>query len=111
MVAQGRLIDREVFSHAAVRRLARAVSLFGTLHLALFDDVHSYLMDDESAFEREFDKNLPLPVRMHEVPSPETSIVKASVYCDEGVMDMAYALTRELATTSCSRRPASAGST
>ena len=24
------------------------------------------------------------------------NIIKASVYCDEGVMDMAYALTREL---------------
>lgn len=96
VVVDGRLIDREVFSHAAVRRLARAVDLFDTLHLALFDDVRSYLLDDESAFEREIDKNLPLPVRMHDVPSPEVSIVKASVYCDESVMDMAYALTREL---------------
>ena len=70
--------------------------MFDTLHLALFDDMRSYLLDDESSFEREMDKNLPLPVRVHEVPSPETSIIKASVYCDEGVMDMAYALTREL---------------
>ncbi len=96
VVVDGRLIDREVFSHAAVRRLARAVSMFDTLHLALFDDRRSYLMDDESAFEREVDKNLPLPVQMHDVPSPEVNIIKASVYCDEGVMDMAYALTREL---------------
>ena len=70
--------------------------MFDTLHLALFDDRRSYLMDDESAFEREVDKNLPLPVQMHDVPSPEVNIIKASVYCDEGVMDMAYALTREL---------------
>lgn len=96
VVVDGRLIDREVFSHAAVRRLARAVDLFETLHLALFDDVRSYLMDDESVFEREVDKNLPLPVRVHDVPSPEVSIIKASVYCDAGVMDMAYALAREL---------------
>ena len=96
VVVGGRLIDREVFSHAAVRRLARAVDLFDTQHLALFDDVRSYLMDDESVFEREVDKNLPLPVRMHDVPAPEVNIIKASVYCDEGVMDMAYALTREL---------------
>lgn len=92
----GKLIDIEVFSHAAVRRLDAAVRLFDTLHLALFDDARSYLMDDESRFEREVDKNLPLPVRMQEVPSPEVNIVKASVYCDESVMDMAYALTREL---------------
>lgn len=96
VVVEGRLIDREVFSHAAIRRLFRAVNMFDTLHLALFDDTRSYLLDDESSFEREMDKNLPLPVRVHEVPSPETSIIKASVYCDEGVMDMAYALTREL---------------
>ena len=96
VVVDGRLIDREVFSHAAVRRLAHAVDLFDTLHLALFDDTRSYLLDDESAFERELDKNLPMPVRMHDVPSPEVNIIKASVYCDEGVMDMAYALTREL---------------
>lgn len=96
VVVDGRLIDIEVFSHAAVRRLHAAVRLFDTLHLALFDDTRSYLMDDESKFEREVDKNLPFPVRMQEVPSPEVNIVKASVYCDEGVMDMAYALTREL---------------
>ena len=96
VVVDGRLIDREVFSHAAVRRLAHAVDLFDTLHLALFDDTRSYLLDDESAFERELDKNLPMPVRMHDVPSPEVNIIKASVYCDEGVMDMAYALTRRL---------------
>lgn len=96
VVVGGKVIDIEVFSHAAVRRLDAAVRLFGSLHLALFDDTRSYLMDDESRFEREVDKNLPLPVRMQELPSPEVNIVKASVYCDEDVMDMAYALTREL---------------
>ena len=96
VVVNGHLVDREVFSHAAVRRLARAADMFDTLHLALFDDTHSYLLDEERAFKREIDKNLPLPVRMHDVPAPEVNIIKASVYCDEGVMDMAYALTREL---------------
>lgn len=96
VVAEGVLVDREVYSHAAVRRLARVVDLFDTLHLALFDRTHSFLLDDEARFEREIDKNLPNPVRVHEVPSPEINILKASVYCDEGVMDMAYALTREL---------------
>lgn len=42
-------------------------------------------------------KNLPNPVRAYEVPSPETSIIKASVYVSDGtVMDMSYALAREL---------------
>ena len=75
MVA-GELVDLEVFSHAAVTR--------------------SYLLDDEARFEREVDKNLPNPVRVFDVPSPQTSILKASVYCDDAVMDMAYILTREL---------------
>ena len=45
---------------------------------------------------REVDKNLPNPVRVYAVPSPQVNILKASVYCDEDVMDMAYILTREL---------------
>lgn len=96
VVVAGELVDLEVFSHAAVGRLARAVGMFDTLHLALFDRVNSYLLDEESRFEREIDKNLPNPQRAFEVPSPEVNIVKASIYCDEEVMDMAYALTREL---------------
>ena len=95
MVA-GELVDLEVFSHAAVKRLARVVDMFDTMHLALFDETRSYLLDDEARFEREVDKNLPNPVRVFDVPSPQTSILKASVYCDDAVMDMAYILTREL---------------
>ena len=49
-----------------------------------------------SYLTREVDKNLPNPVRVFDVPSPQTSILKASVYCDDAVMDMAYILTREL---------------
>ncbi len=96
VIVSGRLVDCEVFSHAAVRRLARVTGMFDTLHLALFDRSRSYLLDDEERFEREMDKNLPNPERVFEVPTPEVNILKASVYCDEGVMDMAYALTREL---------------
>ena len=96
VIVGGELVDLEVFSHAAVRRLARIVDLFDTMHLALFDETSSYLLDDEARFEREVDKNLPNPVRVFAVPSPDVNILKASVYCDEGVMDMAYALTREL---------------
>ena len=57
MVA-GELVDLEVFSHAAVKRLARVVDMFDTMHLALFDETRSYLLDDEARFEREVDKNL-----------------------------------------------------
>ena len=96
VVVGGELVDLEVFSHAAVRRLARIVDLFDTMHLALFDETRSFLLDDEARFEREVDKNLPNPVRVFDVPSPRVSILKASVYCDEDVMDMAYILTREL---------------
>lgn len=96
VVIEGELIDCGVYSHAAVRRLARVVDMFDTLHLALFDRSRSYLLDDEERFEREMDKNLPNPERVFAVPSPEVNILKASIYCDEGVMDMAYALAREL---------------
>lgn len=97
VVVNGTLVDREVFSHAAVCRLHRITDLFDNLHLALFDQTRSFLLDDESVFEREIDKNLPNPVRVFAVPSPETSIIKASVYVsDAAVMDMSYALTREL---------------
>ena len=95
MVA-GELVDLEVFSHAAVKRRARVVDMFDTMHLALFDETRSYLLDDEARFEREVDKNLPNPVRVYAVPSPQVNILKASVYCDEDVMDMAYILSREL---------------
>ena len=96
VVVEGELVDREVFSHAAVRRLARIVDVFDTMHLALFDETRSFLLDDEARFEREMDKNLPNPERVFAVPSPQVSILKASVYCDEDVMDMAYILSREL---------------
>ena len=97
VIVEGELVDLEVFSHAAVKRLARVVDLFDTMHLALFDETRSYLLDDEARFEREVDKNLPNPVRR-------------------------YTATRTLwiwptssraswTTTSCSHRPAASGST
>lgn len=96
VVVDGALVDREVFSHAALRRLFNVVNLFDTLHLALFDSKQTYLLDEEARFERELDKNLPNPVRVFDVPPADVSIIKASVYCDDAVMDMAYALSREL---------------
>ena len=46
------------------------------------------------AYTPEFDKGLPEPVYA-ELPLPCIDIVKASINCDEDVMDMAYILTRE----------------
>ena len=96
VIVAGKLVDREVFSHAALRRLKGVVDLFDSLHLAIFDRKITYLLDDEARFERELDKNLPNPVRALELPDPNTSIIKASIYCDEAIMDMAYILEREL---------------
>lgn len=95
----GRLVDREVFSHAAIQRLEEVVRQFDCLHLVLFDRVSSFLFDDTEVYEREIDKDLPRACRVYETPGPEVNILKASIYCDDHdkTMDMAYALGRELA--------------
>lgn len=95
--ADGNVVDREVYSHLAIRELARTVESFPNLHLALFDRTKSFLLDDESKFVREIDKDLPNAERIWELPDPTVSIIKASIYCDDGeVMDSAYVLQREL---------------
>lgn len=95
--ADGVQIDREVYSHLAIRRLAKTVAMFPNMHLALFDRTKSYLLDDENKFVREVDKDLPNVERIYELPSPQVSIIKASIFCDDGnVMDNAYVLQREL---------------
>lgn len=94
----GKMIDREVFSHAAVKRLEHTVRLFDCLHLVLYDRTRSFLYDDTNKYEREIDKDLPNAERVYEVPGPEINIIKASVFCDNEryLMDMAYALGREM---------------
>lgn len=95
--ADGVQIDREVYSHLAIRRLAKTVAMFPNMHLALFDRTKSYLLDDEDKFVREVDKDLPNVERIYELPSPQVSIIKASIFCDDGnVMDNAYVLQRDL---------------
>lgn len=96
VVVEGHLVDRASFSCASVRRLARAVGLFDCLHLALFDRTRTFVLDEESCYGREADKDLPNLERVDDVPSVEVDVVKASIYCDESPMDMAYALSREL---------------
>ena len=95
--ADGVQIDREVYSHLGIRLLSKAVAMFPNMHLALFDRTKSYLLDDEDKFVREVDKDLPNVERIYELPSPQVSIIKASIFCDDGnVMDNAYVLQREL---------------
>ena len=95
--ADGKMVDREVYSHLAIRRLAQAVRTFPNLHLALFDRTKSFLLDDECKFVREVDKDLPNAERIWELPDPSVNIIKASIFCDDGaVMDSAYVLQREL---------------
>lgn len=95
--ADGVQIDREVYSHLAVKRLAKTVGMFPNMHLALFDRTKSFLLDDEDKFVREIDKDLPNAERIYELPAPSVNIIKASIYCDDGnVMDNAYVLQREL---------------
>ena len=95
--AEGVEVDREVYSHLAVRKLARTVKMFPNMHLALFDRTKSFLLDDEDKFVREIDKDLPNAERIWGLPDPHVNIIKASIICDDGnVMDNAYVLQREL---------------
>lgn len=96
VVVGGVLVDREVFSHAALRRLLDVVREFPCLHLVVFDRTNSFLLDERGRFKAEFDKDLPNPVCVADLPPAGVSILKASVYCDEEPMDMAYVLSREL---------------
>lgn len=98
VVTQGQLLDREVFSHRTLRKLKQVVDTFDCLHLALFDDHVSYLLDDRSRFDVEVDKDLRDACVVRDVPNPQVNIVKVSIFCDhaEYVMDMAYVLQREL---------------
>ena len=95
--ADGVEVDREVYSHLAIRKLARTVKMFPNMHLALFDRTKSFLLDDEDKFVREIDKDLPNAERIWGLPDPHVNIIKASIICDDGnVMDNAYVLQREL---------------
>lgn len=95
--AEGVQIGREVYSHLAIQRLARTVAMFPNMHLALFDRTKSFLLDDEEKFLREVDKDLPNIERIYELPDATVSIIKATIFCDDGnVMDNAYVLQREL---------------
>ena len=96
--AEGKPLDREVFSYASIQRLFRTCEMFDCLHLAIFDASETYLLDDPRAFVKSGDKDLPRQQRLFDPPSPEVNIIKASVFCDkpEFLTDMIFALSREL---------------
>ena len=68
--ADGKMVDREVYSHLAIRRLAQAVATFPNLHLALFDRTKSFLLDDECKFVRESIRTFPMPSAFGSCPIP-----------------------------------------
>ena len=95
VASNGFLLDNEIFSRAALHRLSQVVARFDCLHLAVFDRKCSYLLDPRECYVAEFDKDLPEPVLIGR-PSPAVNIIKASINCEGPIMDMAYALTREM---------------
>lgn len=96
--AEGKLIGREVFSYSAIIRLHRVCQEIPCLHLALYTEEECFLLDDQSAFVRELDKDLPDAQRRFDPPGPEINLIKASVCVESSdqLMDMAYVLEREL---------------
>ena len=96
--ADGVLLDREVFSTRAVLRLFRTCQEFDCFHLVLYDRSHTYLLNDQSNYVRELDKDLPNAERIFDPPSPDVSIIKAAICYDRTheIMDMVYVLEREL---------------
>lgn len=96
--ADGKLIDREVFSYAAVLKLCEISEGFDCLHIALYDEKRTYLLDDLSQYVREVDKDLPNAERVDDPPAADTCIIKAAICCERpnDIMDMAYVLEREL---------------
>ena len=59
VVCRGKLLDRNVFPRAALRRLRDAVAEFDMLHLSLFDRTKSFLVDDYSCYTGDLDKDFP----------------------------------------------------
>lgn len=96
--ADGRFLDREVFSMRGILRLFRTCQEFDELHLVLYDWEHTFLLDDQSSYAKELDKDLPNAQRLFDPPSPDVSIIKAAVCCERPseIMDMVYVLEREL---------------
>ena len=96
--ADGRMLDREVFSYQALVQLFHTCQEFDCLHMVEYDDKNTYLLDDLSTYVRELDKDLPNAQRVNDPVPPDVNIVKAAVCYDRpsDIMDMVYVLEREL---------------
>ena len=83
--ADGRMLDREVFSTHSVQRLFEMCETFSCLHLTLYDRTRTFVFDDMKVFPRHFRTMFP-------------DIIRGNVYCDTAdyTLDMTIALTREL---------------
>lgn len=68
--ADGRQLGREVFSTMAVNRLFETCNRFDCLHLALYDETRTFLLNDQSAYLRELDKDLPEAQCVFDPPLP-----------------------------------------
>ena len=69
VVVAGKLVDREVFSHAALRRLKSIVDLFDNPTWPFSTCKITPICDDGARFERRLDGNLPNPVRALNCPT------------------------------------------
>lgn len=96
--ADGKLLDREVFSYGLVVKLCEIAAGYDCLHIALYDEESTYLLDDLSSYVRELDKDFPHYQCVDDPPGPETDIVKVAICCErpDDIMDMAYVLEREM---------------
>ena len=96
--ADGRMIDREVFSTYSIQRLFELCETFDCLHLTLYDRTRTFVFDDMQVFPRHFKEMFEDYVRLYDPPEPSVNIIRGNVYCDNPAytLDMAIALTREL---------------
>ena len=96
--ADGRMLDREVFSTHSVQRLFEMCETFSCLHLTLYDRTRTFVFDDMKVFPRHFRTMFPEQVRLYDPPDPSINIIRGNVYCDTAdyTLDMTIVLTREL---------------
>lgn len=96
--ADGRMLDREVFSTHSVQRLFEVCETFDCLHLTLYDRTRTFVFDDMKVFPRHFRSLFPEQVRLYDPPDPSVNIIRGNVYCDNAdyTLDMTIALTRDL---------------
>ena len=96
--AEGRVLDREVFSYHSVQRLFEMCEIYPCLHLTLYDRTRTFVYDEKNVFPRHLKSMFAESLRLYDPPSPDVNVIRGSIYCDnpEYTPDMTIALTREL---------------